>query len=231
MVKPSAKAPQIEKSKIVKPPSPKKKKQAPNMRENLKKKKQKPIPTLRVLGFEDPLSVEMYEYTLNENKPGFINNFRKWSRGELENDSLTEANFIGLKMQRDYVSDANEALYYDDDYARFWMIRYPPSNASTVETRQEGLRVLKTFFMSTQGTEYPPSSIETFDITTEIPAILEKYFLDDDIDEIIKASFELEDLNETFYERFTALAQTIYLQKEPSGYTNSILGFPSLILE
>ncbi len=85
--------------------------------------------------------------------------------------------------------------------------------------------------MSTQGTEYPPSSIETFDITTEIPAILEKYILDDDIDEIIKAAFELEDLNETFYERFTALAQTIYLQKEPSGYTNSILGFPSLILE
>ncbi len=169
MVKPSAKASPIGKSKMVKPPSPKKKKQAPNMRENLKKKKQKPIPTLSVLGFEDPLSVEMYEYTLNKNKPGFINNFRKWSRGELENDSLTEANFIGLKMQRDYVSDANEALYYDDGYARFWMIRYPPSNASTVETRQEGLRVLKTFLCEHKELSIPPVALRHLTLRQRFP--------------------------------------------------------------
>ena len=65
-------------------------------------------------------------------------------------------------------------------------------------------------------------------MTTDIPAVLEKYFLDDDIEEILKASFDLEELEESFYERYTELAQTIYLEKEPSEYAQAILGFPSL---
>ena len=231
MVKPTSKAAPVVKARIVKPPSPKKAKQGPNMKDNLKKKKEKPVPTIRVLGFQDPLYVEIYEYTLSANKPGFINNFRKWSRGELVNDALSEANFIGLKMQRDFSVDGNATLFYDDGYAHFWIIRYPPENESTADTRKEGLRVLKSFFMSSQATDYPPGSIEVFDFTTDVSAVLEKYFLDDDIDKIVKASFDMEDLNDTFYERFTALAETIYLEKEPSGYAHTILGFPSLVPE
>jgi hypothetical protein len=228
MVNPKTKVAAASKQRVVKPASPKKSKQAPSMRKNLQNKKQKPVPLIRVLGFQDPLSIELYEYTLTENKPGFINNFRKWSRGELENDSLTETNFIGLKMQRDFALTGNEYLKYDDGYARYWMIRYPPQNVSTPETRSEGLRVLKSFFMSTQATNYPPGIIEISDMTTDIPAVLEKYFLDDDIEEILKASFDLEELEESFYERYTELAQTIYLEKEPSEYAQAILGFPSL---
>jgi hypothetical protein len=150
--------------------------QAPSIKKNLLKKKQKPFPLIRVLGFQDPLSIEMYEYTLTENKPGFINNFRMWSWGELESDPLTEANFIGLKMQGDFALTGNEYLLYDDGYARYWMI------VSTADTRSEGLRVLKSFFMSTQATNYPPGSIEITDMTTELPA----YFLDNDIEESLK---------------------------------------------
>jgi hypothetical protein len=77
------------------------------MRKKLNKKKQKPVPLIRVLGFQDPLYIEVYEYTLSGNKPGFINTFRKWSRDEVVCDELMEANFIGLKMQRDFSLDGD----------------------------------------------------------------------------------------------------------------------------
>jgi hypothetical protein len=150
---------------------------------------------ISLLGFQDPLYIEVYEYTLSENKPGFINNFRKWSRGKLVNDSLTEANFIGMKMQPDFNNNGNEHLLYDHGYARFWMIRYPPQNVSTAVTSKEGQRVLKTFFMSTQATNYPPGSIDVVDITKETPAVMEKIFRDEDIEEIVKALLHIDKLN------------------------------------
>jgi hypothetical protein len=57
---------------------------------------------------------------------------------------------------------------------------------------------------------------------------MEKCFLDDNIEEILKAVLDREELNEGFYDRYTELAGTIYLEKEPSDYAQSILGFPSL---
>jgi len=231
MVKPNSKAAPVAKARTPKPPSPKKSKQGPSMRNNLKKKKEKPNPTISVLGFQDPFYTEIYEYALTDSKPGFLNNFRKWSRGEIENDSLTEANFIGMKMQRNFALAGNEHLLYEDGYPRFWMIRYPPGNVSTAETRREGLRVLKTFFMSAQGTAYPPPNINIVDLTTEVPVVFEKYFLDDDVEEILKISSDLEELCDTFYDRYTALAESIYLNKEPSAYAQTILGFPSLTPE
>ena len=231
MAKPNSKAVPVGKARNIKPASPKKAKQAPNMRNKLNLIKEKPSHTICVHGFQDPLCLEMYEYTVTANKSGFLNNFRKWTKGEMENESLTEANFIGLKMQRNFGLDGNESWLYDDGYARLWMIRYPPENASTVDTRREGLRVLKTFFMSKQGSAYPPTNIDMVDITTNVPAVLEKCFLDDAIDEIIKTSFDLEELNDEFYEKYTAFARTIYSEKEPSDYAQSILGFPSLTPE
>jgi hypothetical protein len=103
------------------------------------------------------------------------------------------------------------------------------NNESTADIRKEGLRVLKKFFMSTQATNYPPGNIEVLDVTKETPAVMEKYFLDDDIEEILKAVLDREqELTEDFYEKYTEIAETIYLEKEPSDYAQTILGFPSL---
>ena len=34
-------------------------------------------------------------------KPGFINKYIMWSRDEVEVEELTDANFFGIKIQRD----------------------------------------------------------------------------------------------------------------------------------
>jgi hypothetical protein len=76
-------------------------------------------PTIRVVGFEDPLAFEMYNYTLTATRPALVNNYRKLSRGELEVNSLTEANFPGFKIQRDNEVDRNENLKHDKGYSQF----------------------------------------------------------------------------------------------------------------
>jgi hypothetical protein len=48
-----------QKSNKALPPSPKKAKHAPNMKDKLKTKKEKPIPTIHAQGFKDPLAVEV----------------------------------------------------------------------------------------------------------------------------------------------------------------------------
>jgi hypothetical protein len=85
--------------------------------------------------------------------------------------------------------------------------------------------------MSAQATNYPPGSIEIVDIIKEGPAVMEKIFLYSDIKEILKALLDLEEHNKDFYGEYTELAETIYLEKEPSDYAQSMLGFPSLTQE
>ena len=72
------------KPKVVKPASPKKAKQVPDMRNQLLSKKEKPVPTIHVYGFEEPLAIEAYEYYLTDTKSGFINKCRLWAKGELD---------------------------------------------------------------------------------------------------------------------------------------------------
>jgi hypothetical protein len=59
MAKPIPKATPAAGGRAIKPASPKKTKQAPSMRNNLNKKKQKPVPLIRVLGCQDPLYIEV----------------------------------------------------------------------------------------------------------------------------------------------------------------------------
>jgi hypothetical protein len=211
------------------PPSPKKAKHAPNMKEKLRTKKEKPIPTIRVQGFKDPLAVEVYGYTLTATKCGFLNKYRLWTKGELEVDELTEANFGDMKVQRDNDVSGNVPLKNVDGFSRFWMIRYPPENVSTVATRKEGLRVLKNFFMSRKASDFPPPTIRVVDRTCiNEDAALESFFLDDDIEEIVRASLDVTEIEEDFYENFPDVARTLYLEKEPSGFAKNELGFPSL---
>ena len=43
--------------------------------------------------------------------------------------------------------------------------------------RNEGLRVLKRFFMSRAGTDFPPDDIKVIDDTGDVPAVLELFSL------------------------------------------------------
>ena len=109
-----------------------------------------------------------------------------------------------------------------------WMIRYPPENQSTFDTRREGLDVLKDFFMSKLGRDYPPQNINLVDDTSDDTEVLESFFMDDDIEEIVTSSFDKDELDEEFYRKFTVFAKSIYSDKEPSEFAKSELGFPSL---
>jgi hypothetical protein len=155
------------KTTATKPPSQKKSKKTPNMREKLLQKKEE---TIHVEGFEDPIALEVYDYTLTESKAGFMNNHRKWSKGEIQFEDLTEPNFIVLKIRRNNEINGNETLSGSDGYSRWWMIRYPPENESAPDTRKEGLRVIKNFFTSKKGTSFHP-------VTSNLLMILMVMFL------------------------------------------------------
>jgi hypothetical protein len=153
------------------------------MREKLLQKKEA---TIHVVGFEDPIALEVYDYTLTESKAGFIYNYQKWSKGEIQFENFTEANFIGLKIRRNNEINGNKIFLGSDGYSRWWMIWYPPENESTPDTRKEGLRVIKIFFITKKGTDFPPRDFKLVDETDgDVPAVLELFFMDDDIEEIL----------------------------------------------
>ena len=154
--------------------------------------------------------------------------YRLWAKGELEVESLTDANFSELKIQRDNDIEGNEPLKDAEGYSRVWMVRYPPENESTSQTRKEGLRVLKSFFMSSIATDYPPKEIKIIDDTRDVPAILDRFFLDSDIEEIMRSSFDVTEFEESFFENYTEVARTIYSEKKPSEFARFQLGFPEL---
>jgi hypothetical protein len=52
--------------------------------------------------------------------------------------------------------------------------------------------------------------------------------MDDDIEEILQTSFELTEMNDNFYEKYTTFAKNIYSKQDPSHFAKSILRFPSL---
>ncbi len=89
-------------AKSNKPASPKKARHVPSMKEQLKKRKAKPVPTISVVSFVAELPVELYAYSITDTKDGFQHQFRLWTRGELEVASLMDANFVGLDLMGKY---------------------------------------------------------------------------------------------------------------------------------
>jgi hypothetical protein len=53
------------------------------------------------------------------------------------------------------------------------------------------------------------------------------FFIDSDIEEILKVSFDIMELEEDFYEKYPVAARMIYSGNEPSVYAKEHLGFPS----
>jgi hypothetical protein len=164
----------------------------------------------------------MHGYTLTTTRPACVNNYRKWNRGKLEVNSLTDANFTGFKIQR------NESLKDDKGYSHIWIICYPHKKERNRDTREDGLRILQDCFMSKEGSAYPASGIKVVDDTSDVPEILEKLFLDVDIEDIVKQSFAITELNDKFYSKYPTAVRLIYWDKEPSDYAKMILGFMSI---
>ena len=109
------------------------------------------------------------------------------------------------------------------------MICYPLQGELTIESHQEGLNILKTFFLSKKSLDYPPDSIQIIDHTTIIQPVLDQYFMNDDIEEIIKIACDSEEVNAQFYDTYTTFARKIYLTQESSEFAKNELGFPSLL--
>ena len=83
--------------------------------------------------------------------------------------------------------------------------------------------------MSKKGTDFPPVDIKFVDDTDGVvPAVLENFFMDDDIEDILTTSFEISEMNDTFYGKYTTFAKNIYSDKDPSHFAKTNLGFPSL---
>ena len=83
--------------------------------------------------------------------------------------------------------------------------------------------------MSKKATDFPPTTIRVVDRTTDNDdAVLESFFLDKDIEEIVRATVDVTEIEEDFFDKYTAVARTIYSEKEPSDFAKNELGFPSL---
>jgi hypothetical protein len=77
--------------------------------------------------------------------------------------------------------------------------------------------------MSKIATSYPPNKIKVADETsTDVPNMLEAFFLDlEDIKEIIKASFDINEQNKNFFMNYTTLS-AICLCAPPAWMTDIV---------
>ena len=183
----------------------------------------KTTPRLMCFSFVEPFTLEAYLYVKDNKRDAFQNEFRAFVRNELEVQSLTNANFTAHKTRR--AQGSNEPMRDPKGYWRHVILRYP-EGGSTVASRQEGLRVLKEFFMNGAFHRYPPSEINITDATDETnPPALDEFFQDGDIEQIIKLDIEDEELNAQFYSRYPEMCGKIYSHQVPSFYVRG-LGFP-----
>ena len=189
-----------------------------------KKKAGKSIPTLYVWAVAPELNLEIYTYTMNANNDGYTFPFKQYASGDKKVDMLEEANFVSLKFRK--MPGSNNVIMLDEKgYWRCVMLRNPPTGSSTVETRTEGLKILKTFFMDPDSTAYPPKDIVMHDQSnvTE-PHALGDFLQDHDVMEVLKETFEEDDLDDLFFNMYPELAQQIWNRPYPEcAYS---LGFP-----
>lgn len=186
------------------------------------------IPTLTCYAFASEFPIEAYLFCKDENNDGFTNNFKKVLNGTLLYTPVTDARFADCKQRRKPGTD-NELLVDKNNFWRSVLFRYLPKNEdSTVDTRMEGLAVLKDFFMSKTGSDYPPQDIQLIDNTNEDdPHSLDMFFMDKDIIDIVKNEFEDSELNEKFFSTYPRLAKKMWNGPHYPPFAHE-LGFPSL---
>ena len=191
-----------------------------------RKKKRNTAPTLTVYAFHETFALEAYIYDHNEDD-GYTRSYRQMIDGvpEFQCSELQEANFNRYYYRRRPGSN-NEILVGRKNYWRLIMIRYPPEQESTAETRQQGLEVLSSFLKNPEYTRFPPKTIDTIDATSEDnPLPLDHFFLDRDIQEIMEEDIEEANLNSDFFQKFPDFARLCWSGNHYSNWARG-LGFP-----
>lgn len=209
---------------------PRKIKASPTQKKNVRKPSSS-IPILTVTRFTHPLSLEMFTYTKGGND-GFLNELVTRLNGDGQDETLVppsqalqDGNFHSCPFRRK-PNSANENLRGANGYYRRVILRYPPENESTPETRQIGLTILSTFLKDPLFNRYPPPVIELIDETNEqnLPA-LDDFFMDDTIKEIMQEDVEASHLNASFFNDYHDFAIKCWGHPFISTWASS-LGFP-----
>ena len=206
--------------------SPARKKGRVRLAGGAKKTPGKTNPSLSCYATHPSFPLEIYLYTVNAENDGFMNTYKKYTKGEIRCDSLTAVNFTDVKFRRTPLSD-NVMMF---DGKGFWcsvIIRTLTSGNSTAETRAEGLAVLKDFFLDRNYTDYPPAGIDCLDASDPSnPRPLDHFLQDRDIVSFIEEHVDESDLNMDFYNNFEACAEKMWTAPNYPAYARSTLGFP-----
>jgi hypothetical protein len=168
---------------------------------------------------------EIYSYTNGPNDDGFLKMISDYMQGTMKCDDLDDTGFTSLANRRVPGSE-NTIMLSRKGFWRKVIVRHPIDGESTPETRQEGLKILKKCFLSPVFTKYPPADIETNDDTDiDNPKPLDMFLQDHDIIDILKEQVDEDDLDVTFYSKFTQCAKNAWSTTHYPAYARSI-GFP-----
>lgn len=198
----------------------------PTRKDNIKTVKQLQANTLSCFAFAEEFPIEAYLYCKDDNNDAFCNGYKLFTEGKIDSDELSLANFTTFKVRR--VPQSNNEIMKQGTtvYWRNVIVRYVPTGKSTVESRAEGLKVLKEFLMSKENSVYPIDDIKTMDCTKEDnPHSLDSFFLDKDIVEFVKKEVHDEDLNKTFFSKYELFARKIWSGTYYPDFARDI-GFP-----
>jgi len=175
-----------------------------------KGKSGKSNPALFVWGMAEEFCLEIYIYTVNENNDGFTFPYKQYATGVKTVKALEDANFVSFKNRKLPLSK-DQIMVDEKGFWRTVMLRKPEGGVSTIDTRAEGLKVLKEFFMHPDTTAFPPKDIATSDQTNdEEPHALGNFLQDRDVMEVLKDTFDEHHLGELFFETFPALAALVW---------------------
>ena len=208
--------------------SPKKKRDAVTVtrKDNVKKSpiRYNPVPSLSCYAFADELPIEAYLFCRDDKTDAFYNGFKKFADGELDSAILEDCNFTSYNARR--LPQSKNIIMLQGTFWRHVIVRHVPGGISTPESREEGLRKLKEFLMSTANSKYPITDVTTADCTdSDNPLALDHFFLDVDIIDFIHTEFDESDLNREFYSRFPELALKLWSGPNYPEFARD-LGFP-----
>ena len=142
-------------------------------------------------------------------------------------EELDSGNFHRTDFRRQPNTD-NEHLTNDaDDFWRRVVIRYPPNQESTPESRQEGLKLLSAFFKDPKHSKFPPKEITLIDATDEdnFPP-LDEFLMDEDIRACMEEDMDRKILNGSFYGQYKEFALKCWGHSFVSQWAVNTLGYP-----
>lgn len=216
---------------------------SPSPRRKIKKEaptqmKKGNTPTLYVIAFPPPLTVEAYYFEKPNGDEAYTFGFKDYHRSHDDDRPismhLVDANFIGSCDRR--VPDTNNEpmrISADNEYARIMMLRYAKgangeTMESTPESRQQGLRALEAFFKDSRFQRYPPRAIQKVDLTDpENYKSLDHFFMDEQIQTLLIEDLVEEDINPEFYTTYDVFAKQCWRYNHVSTWAQNTLGFPT----